>query len=85
MDDNSLTYPNAEILVPAKEHQFWMDDGEMSRAPKGRIEGNFKNVRRVFTPRGSKAREDLRVGQGTDSRASPRRVRPGTRPAIARS
>ena len=22
MDDNSLTYPNAEILVPAKEHQY---------------------------------------------------------------
>ncbi|MBA2399989.1 MAG: MBL fold metallo-hydrolase [Bradyrhizobium sp.] len=50
MDDNSLTYPNAEILVPAKEHQYWMDDGEMSRAPKGRIEGVFKNARRVFTP-----------------------------------
>jgi glyoxylase-like metal-dependent hydrolase (beta-lactamase superfamily II) len=50
MDDNSLTYPNAEILVPAREHQYWMDEGEMSRAPKGRIEGNFKNVRRVFTP-----------------------------------
>jgi len=42
MDDNSLTYPNAEIVVPAVEHQFWMDDGEMSRAPKGRMEGNFK-------------------------------------------
>ena len=50
MDDNSLTYPNAEILVPAREHQYWMDDGEMSRAPKGRIEGVFKNARRVFTP-----------------------------------
>jgi glyoxylase-like metal-dependent hydrolase (beta-lactamase superfamily II) len=48
MDDNSLTSPNAEFVVPAVEHQFWMDDGEMSRAPKGRIEGNFKNVRRVF-------------------------------------
>src|SRR5262249_10404865 len=34
--DNSLTFPNAEILVPAEEHKFWMDDGEMSRAPKGR-------------------------------------------------
>src|SRR5262249_29938903 len=31
--DNSLTFPNAEILVPAAEHKFWMDDGEMSRAP----------------------------------------------------
>jgi glyoxylase-like metal-dependent hydrolase (beta-lactamase superfamily II) len=49
MADNSLTYPNAEILVPAVEHQYWMDDGEMSRADKGRIEGNFKNVRRVFS------------------------------------
>ena len=48
MADNSLTYPNAEILVPAVEHKYWMDDGEMSRAAKGRIEGNFKNVRRVF-------------------------------------
>jgi len=48
MADNSLTYPNAEILVPAVEHKYWMDDGEMSRAPKGRLEGNFKNVRRVF-------------------------------------
>jgi glyoxylase-like metal-dependent hydrolase (beta-lactamase superfamily II) len=47
--DNSITFPNAEILVPANEHKFWMDDGEMSRAPKGRVEGLFKNNRRVFS------------------------------------
>jgi glyoxylase-like metal-dependent hydrolase (beta-lactamase superfamily II) len=47
--DNSITFPNAEILVPAKEHAFWMDDGEMARAPKGRMEGLFKNNRRVFS------------------------------------
>ena len=47
--DNSLTFPNAEILVPANEHKFWMDDGEMARAPKGRVEGLFKNNRRVFS------------------------------------
>ena len=46
--DNSLAYPNAEILVPAAEHAFFMDDGEMSRAPKGRMETVFKNARRVF-------------------------------------
>ena len=46
--DNTPAFPNAEILVPAAEHKFWMDDGEMSRAPKGRIEGLFKNNRRVF-------------------------------------
>jgi glyoxylase-like metal-dependent hydrolase (beta-lactamase superfamily II) len=47
--DNSLAFPNAEILVPANEHQFYMDDGNMSRAPKGRIEDVFKNVRRVMS------------------------------------
>jgi glyoxylase-like metal-dependent hydrolase (beta-lactamase superfamily II) len=47
--DNSLAFPNAEILVPAQEHQFWMDDGERSRAPKGRMEGLFTNNRRVFS------------------------------------
>ena len=28
--DNSLAFPNAEILVPAVEHKYWMDDSEMS-------------------------------------------------------
>jgi glyoxylase-like metal-dependent hydrolase (beta-lactamase superfamily II) len=46
--DNSLTFPNAEILVPAEEHKFWMDDGQMSRAAPGRMEDLFKNNRRVF-------------------------------------
>jgi glyoxylase-like metal-dependent hydrolase (beta-lactamase superfamily II) len=48
MADDSLTYPNAEILVPAIEHKFWMDDGEMSRTSAGRIATNFKNIHRVF-------------------------------------
>ena len=48
--DNSLAFPNAEILVPAREHKYWMDDGEMSRASTPRIEGVFKNVRRVMRP-----------------------------------
>jgi len=48
MADDTLTYPNAEILVPAPEHKYWMDDGEMSRATNARVQGNFKNVRRVF-------------------------------------
>lgn len=46
--DNSLAFPNAEILVPAPEHKYWMDDGEMSRAATPRIQGVFKNVRRVM-------------------------------------
>jgi len=46
--DNSLAFPNAEILVPAPEHKYWMDDGEMSRASTPRIQGVFKNVRRLM-------------------------------------
>src|SRR5262245_51735060 len=47
--DKSLAFPNAEILVPAAEHKFFMDDGEMGRAPKGRMETVFKGVRAVMT------------------------------------
>ena len=37
--DGTPAFPNAEILVPATEWKFWMDDGEMSRAPAGRMAG----------------------------------------------
>lgn len=47
---NGLAFPNAEILVPAAEHKFFTDDGEMSRAPAGRMQTVFKNARRVLTP-----------------------------------
>jgi glyoxylase-like metal-dependent hydrolase (beta-lactamase superfamily II) len=53
-ENNKLAYPNAEVLVPAVEWKFWMDDGEMSRAPKGRMEGLFKDNRRVFDALGRK-------------------------------
>jgi glyoxylase-like metal-dependent hydrolase (beta-lactamase superfamily II) len=47
--DNKPAFPNAEILVPAGEWAYWMDDGNLSRAPAGSIvETNFKNARRVF-------------------------------------
>jgi glyoxylase-like metal-dependent hydrolase (beta-lactamase superfamily II) len=46
--DGQPAFPNAEILVPAAEWKFWSDDGEMSRAPAGRMADLFKNNRRVF-------------------------------------
>ena len=52
--DGTAAFPNAEIMVPAKEFAFWMDDGEMSRASKGRMEDLFKNNRRIFEPIKSK-------------------------------
>lgn len=47
-EDGQPAFVNAEVMVPATEWKYWMDDGEMSRAPAGRMEGIFKNVRRVF-------------------------------------
>ena len=47
--DGSLAFPNAEILVPAREHAYWLDDSEMSRSPTKRIADNHKNVRRVMS------------------------------------
>jgi glyoxylase-like metal-dependent hydrolase (beta-lactamase superfamily II) len=46
--DNQPTFPNAEVLVPTVEWKFWSDDGEMSRAPAGRMADLFKNNRRIF-------------------------------------
>ncbi|MET0710171.1 MAG: MBL fold metallo-hydrolase [Tardiphaga sp.] len=46
--DGALAFPNAEVLVPAVEWKFWMDDGEMSRASGERMTGLFKNNRRIF-------------------------------------
>jgi len=46
--DNMPAFPNAEVLVPAAEWKYWMDDGEMSRATSERLQGGFKNARRVF-------------------------------------
>jgi glyoxylase-like metal-dependent hydrolase (beta-lactamase superfamily II) len=46
--EGTPAFPNAEVLVPATEWKFWMDDGEMSRAPAGRMQGLFKNNRNVF-------------------------------------
>jgi glyoxylase-like metal-dependent hydrolase (beta-lactamase superfamily II) len=46
---NSVAFPNAEILVPAGEHQYWSDDGEMSRARTPRIADLFKSNRQVFS------------------------------------
>ncbi|MET0219930.1 MAG: MBL fold metallo-hydrolase [Tardiphaga sp.] len=46
--DGTPAFPNAEVLVPAVEWKFWMDDGEMSRASGERMTGLFKNNRRIF-------------------------------------
>ena len=73
--DNKAAYPNAEIMVPAAEWKFWMDDGEMSKGTGNPIlEGNFKNVRRVFGALGNKVTQydaGKEIVPGITSIASP--------------
>ena len=45
--DNDLVFPNAEILVPAAEWAFWMDDANMNAA-EGAFKLTFRNQRRIF-------------------------------------
>jgi glyoxylase-like metal-dependent hydrolase (beta-lactamase superfamily II) len=64
--DGVATFPNAEIKVPEAEMAFWMDDGNMAKAPEG-MKPAFENVRRVFAPIAKNAKtfkggEDLETG-----------------------
>jgi glyoxylase-like metal-dependent hydrolase (beta-lactamase superfamily II) len=47
--DGALAYPNAEIMVPAKEWAYWTDEGNASRAPQGQ-QATFQNTKRIFGP-----------------------------------
>jgi len=46
--DKQPSFPNAEILVPAAEWKYFMDDGEMSRQTSDRMKGVFAGARNVF-------------------------------------
>ena len=46
--DNKPSFPNAEILVPAAEWKYFMDDAEMGKQTSERMKGVFAGVRRVF-------------------------------------
>lgn len=51
--DDRPAFPNAEIMVPALEWNFWLDDREMSAAT-GHTADLFANNRRVFDALGRK-------------------------------
>src|SRR5205809_4298166 len=51
--DNKFAFPNAELLVPAAEWTFWMDEANAGRFPEP-IKGQFGNVKRVFGALGGK-------------------------------
>jgi glyoxylase-like metal-dependent hydrolase (beta-lactamase superfamily II) len=51
--DNKPVFTKAEVMVPAGEWKFWMDDATISKLPEG-VQGNAKNVKRVFGGLGNK-------------------------------
>jgi glyoxylase-like metal-dependent hydrolase (beta-lactamase superfamily II) len=52
--ENKLAFANAEVMVPAAEWKFWMDDSNMGKSAGTPLENNFKNIRRVFGALGNK-------------------------------
>jgi len=46
--NGKLAFPNAEVMVPKSEWDYWLDDGNASRAPEGLVKSTHGNVRRVF-------------------------------------
>jgi len=47
--DGTAVFPNAEVMVPAAEWDFWMDDARMNQTPEA-MKGAFQGARRVFSP-----------------------------------
>jgi len=46
--DNALIFPRAEIMVPAPEWAYWMDDANLNVAPAD-LKITFLNQRRIFS------------------------------------
>ncbi len=47
--DNSMAFPNAEIMVPAKDWEFWMSDDNNAKAQSNQMmKDYFANVRKVY-------------------------------------
>ena len=53
--DGAKVFPNAEILVPEPEWDFWMDDANMTPA-EGAVKRYFLNARRIFRDIASEVR-----------------------------
>jgi glyoxylase-like metal-dependent hydrolase (beta-lactamase superfamily II) len=47
--DGAAVFPNAEVMVPAAEWAFWMDDARMNQAPKA--SGRRSRMRARLRPR----------------------------------
>jgi glyoxylase-like metal-dependent hydrolase (beta-lactamase superfamily II) len=47
--DGSMAFPNAEIMVPAKDWEFWMSDENAAKAQSSEMMKNyFANVKKIY-------------------------------------
>ena len=46
--DGSMAFPNAEIMVPAKEWEFWMSDENAAKAQSDMTKNYFANVKKIY-------------------------------------
>jgi Metallo-beta-lactamase superfamily len=78
--DGSMAFPNAEIMVPAKDWEFWTSDENAAKAQSNEMMKNyFANVKNIYAGIESKV---TKTGARRSPPASPRSRPPATRPAI---
>ncbi len=79
--DNKLAFPKAEILVPAAEWKYFMDDGEMAKQTSDRMKGVFKRIcARCSTRSAARSRTTRRARKWRPAshRSRPTAIRPAT-------
>ena len=73
--DGSMAFPNAEIMVPAKDWEFWMSEDNAAKAQSNEmIKNYFANVKKVYDgiePKVTKYEWGKEVAPGITSIATP--------------
>jgi glyoxylase-like metal-dependent hydrolase (beta-lactamase superfamily II) len=73
--DGSMAFPNAQIMVPAKDWEFWTSDENAAKAQSSEItKGYFANVKKIYTGIESKVTKfdwDKEVAPGITAIAAP--------------
>jgi glyoxylase-like metal-dependent hydrolase (beta-lactamase superfamily II) len=73
--DGSMAFPNAELMVPAKDWDFWMSDENAAKAQSNEMMKNyFSNVRKVYAGIESKVTKyewDKEIAPGITSIGTP--------------
>jgi glyoxylase-like metal-dependent hydrolase (beta-lactamase superfamily II) len=73
--DNSMAFPNAEIVVPAVDWAFWMNEDNAAKAQSNVMMKNyFANVKKIYTGIESKVKKydwDKEIAPGITSIGTP--------------